>query len=169
MRKIILFLVIGFLFGACSNNNENAEKTLKTTPQNTTNSVSENALPDEVIMSYLEIKDALVASDLEKARGTAQQIVQKDASSDIEEQLMAPIERIANTESLEEARDAFFEYSQLLTDMVAENGGSMKLYKQFCPMAFDNNGAFWLSAEKEILNPYFGDKMLRCGEVQAEY
>lgn len=168
MRKITLLLFIGLFIGACTSNEKPTEETLETTPQSEGN-YSSNALSDEVVLPYLEIKDALVASDLEKASGTAREIMSKDALTDIEEQLMAPIERIANTESLEEARDAFFEYSQLLTDMVSEYGGSMKLYKQFCPMAFENRGAFWLSAEKEILNPYFGDKMLRCGEVQAEF
>jgi hypothetical protein len=32
-------------------------------------------------------------------------------------------------------------------------------------MAFDDKGAYWLSAESEIKNPYFGKKMLECGEV----
>ena len=38
-------------------------------------------------------------------------------------------------------------------------------YVQHCPMANDNNGADWLSKEKEIKNPYYGDKMLKCGMV----
>jgi hypothetical protein len=32
-------------------------------------------------------------------------------------------------------------------------------------MAFDNKGAHWLSNNPEIKNPYFGKKMLECGEV----
>jgi hypothetical protein len=35
-------------------------------------------------------------------------------------------------------------------------------------MAFGNTGAHWLSNTKEIQNPYFGDKMLKCGRVDAE-
>jgi len=41
-----------------------------------------------------------------------------------------------------------------------------KLYWDYCPMAFDNNGAYWLSFEREIKNPYFGSKMLNCGSVE---
>jgi Cu(I)/Ag(I) efflux system membrane fusion protein len=33
-------------------------------------------------------------------------------------------------------------------------------------MAFDNKGAYWLSDQAKIRNPYFGDKMLECGEVK---
>jgi Cu(I)/Ag(I) efflux system membrane fusion protein len=33
-------------------------------------------------------------------------------------------------------------------------------------MAFDNKGADWLQADTKVANPYFGDAMLRCGEVR---
>jgi len=39
------------------------------------------------------------------------------------------------------------------------------VYRQYCPMAFNDKGAFWLAEESEIRNPYFGKKMLECGEV----
>jgi hypothetical protein len=42
------------------------------------------------------------------------------------------------------------------------------IYKQYCPMAFSNTGAYWLSESKEIRNPYFGDKMLKCGRIVSE-
>jgi hypothetical protein len=40
------------------------------------------------------------------------------------------------------------------------------VYVAYCPMANNNEGANWLSNDKEIKNPYFGDKMLRCGSVK---
>jgi len=40
------------------------------------------------------------------------------------------------------------------------------VYVQHCPMAFNDRGADWLAYEDQILNPYFGDQMLRCGVVQ---
>jgi Cu(I)/Ag(I) efflux system membrane fusion protein len=36
-------------------------------------------------------------------------------------------------------------------------------------MAFKDKGAFWLSGEKEIKNPYFGEAMLTCGEVKEAF
>ncbi|RPE08337.1 DUF3347 domain-containing protein [Chitinophaga lutea] len=39
------------------------------------------------------------------------------------------------------------------------------IFRQYCPMAFDNRGAHWLSDKTEIVNPYFGDEMLHCGSV----
>ncbi|NJN26228.1 MAG: DUF3347 domain-containing protein [Cyclobacteriaceae bacterium] len=35
-------------------------------------------------------------------------------------------------------------------------------------MAFNDEGAFWLSKEEEIYNPYFGDKMLKCGRMEEK-
>jgi len=40
-----------------------------------------------------------------------------------------------------------------------------KIYYQFCPMAFDNRGAYWLSDKRDIQNPYFAGKMPDCGEL----
>jgi hypothetical protein len=42
------------------------------------------------------------------------------------------------------------------------------VYKAYCPMANNNQGATWLSDSKEIRNPYFGDKMLKCGSLKEE-
>jgi len=38
-------------------------------------------------------------------------------------------------------------------------------YVTFCPMAFDNRGAYWLQNQKTIANPYFGHEMPKCGKV----
>lgn len=43
------------------------------------------------------------------------------------------------------------------------------VYKDYCPMAFDNKGGYWLSETEDIKNPYFGASMLTCGEVKQTY
>jgi hypothetical protein len=43
------------------------------------------------------------------------------------------------------------------------------LYKQYCPMAFDDTGAWWISDDEEVVNPYFGEEMLHCGMVQKQW
>jgi Cu(I)/Ag(I) efflux system membrane fusion protein len=40
------------------------------------------------------------------------------------------------------------------------------LYYQHCPMANNDKGGNWISQTSEIKNPYFGDKMLKCGETK---
>jgi hypothetical protein len=32
-------------------------------------------------------------------------------------------------------------------------------------MSNDGEGAYWLSKQEEIANPYFGSQMLNCGET----
>ena len=46
-------------------------------------------------------------------------------------------------------------------------GVNEKVYIEFCPMVDGNKGAYWLSLEKEIRNPYYGESMLKCGEVSG--
>ena len=36
------------------------------------------------------------------------------------------------------------------------------VYLQYCPM----KKAYWMSAEQEIRNPYYGKSMLTCGTVK---
>lgn len=67
---------------------------------------------------------------------------------------------------LDARRESFNMVSEMLYDLVKATGlkGST-VYRQYCPMAFNDKGAYWLSDKAEILNPYFGDAMLTCGSV----
>lgn len=82
-------------------------------------------------------------------------------------QVMAAIQDIS---SCERQRLVFNGISGAMYAMLKrgglKNGG---VYKQYCPMAFNDKGAYWLSEEEEIKNPYFGKKMLECGEVQESF
>jgi membrane fusion protein, copper/silver efflux system len=79
-------------------------------------------------------------------------------------------QRIASSADIEEQREHFNVLSEHIIEMTATFGlETERVYKQFCPMAFDDNGAFWLSESSEILNPYFGTMMLTCGEVTETF
>ncbi|KKM63345.1 hypothetical protein LCGC14_1512330, partial [marine sediment metagenome] len=65
-------------------------------------------------------------------------------------------------------REHFDVLSKDMIDLIAITGTEEKLYQDFCPMYNDNKGAQWLSATKEIKNPYYGAKMMSCGSVQKE-
>ena len=65
---------------------------------------------------------------------------------------------------IEQRTDWGIDYNRKLAQIAElKNAG---VYRQFCPMAFNDQGAYWLSPETEIRNPYFGKKMLACGEVR---
>jgi hypothetical protein len=40
------------------------------------------------------------------------------------------------------------------------------IYYNYCPMAFNDQGANWLSNSPEIRNPYIPKKMITCGEIK---
>jgi len=113
---------------------------------------------------YLMLKDALVKSDSKNASKFAKKIFENSEDKTIKNLT----EKIASREdNIETQREVFFELSDKFKNIFENTLTSGTLYQQYCPMAFGGNGGFWFSTEKEIKNPYFGDKMLRCGEVQS--
>lgn len=124
---------------------------------------------NQLIEGYLKIKDALVNSNVEEAKKTAEAVQQDIESAEGEgiTIIREDIEHIANTESLEHQREHFNKLSKYIYALArASDAANKKLYRQYCSMAFNNTGAFWLSSSEEIRNPYFGDRMLKCGRVE---
>jgi Cu(I)/Ag(I) efflux system membrane fusion protein len=127
---------------------------------------------NKLIKDYLAIKDALIASDKEKAKQLSIEMlkalnkVNKEKPSKSLTLLISQINSLISTTDLIQQRLSFKALSETIIDMVSKTKNLDKtIYVQFCPMADQNKGANWLSLEKEIMNPYFGDKMLNCGRV----
>ena len=69
-------------------------------------------------------------------------------------------------ESCEKQRTAFSGMTGAIFGLVKK--AELKhahIYQQFCPMAMNDKGAYWLSDIADVKNPYYGKKMLECGEV----
>jgi Cu(I)/Ag(I) efflux system membrane fusion protein len=77
------------------------------------------------------------------------------------------LSQAAKTQDIKAAREHFHQLSQTLTSLTKRFGVLSKepVYQFHCPMAFDNQGASWLQDVNDIKNPYFGDMMLKCGEL----
>ena len=135
---------------------------------------------NRLLESYLELKDFLVQSnykDAVKLSGSLLNNINKIKSipsgMDAEDwwnfqknSLKQSLKMLQSAKDLETNRKEFETLSDLLIETFIVFGNADKLYVQYCPMAFNDKGAHWISREEEILNPYFGDKMLRCGEVK---
>jgi Cu(I)/Ag(I) efflux system membrane fusion protein len=68
---------------------------------------------------------------------------------------------------IEQARVELATISEAMYALVkAFHPNDTPLYYQYCPMARDNKGANWISAKKELENPYMGQMMLACGRTQ---
>jgi hypothetical protein len=116
---------------------------------------------------YLQLKDALVASNTEDAKKAALELQKalKDAKGTTAS--LDAVAKFVKAGNLNEQREIFSLLSNEMTSMV--KGGKLSsgtLYLEYCPMANNNTGAYWLSNEKQIKNPYFGDMMLKCGSVK---
>ncbi|WP_372950216.1 efflux RND transporter periplasmic adaptor subunit [Mariniphaga sp.] len=137
-----------------------------------------------VANAYFEVKNALVDDDPETAQTAAGKLsgtlgevdmglLEGDAHHhwmDLQNELAEAGEMISETADIEEQREHFNMLSEAILETTESFGLEIeKTYRLFCPMAFDDKGAFWLSESDEILNPYFGDMMLRCGEVKETY
>lgn len=135
----------------------------------------------ELLTPYLKIEDALVASDAKSAaaqtnafnialKNVDMGLVKGDAHMKWMEQLKrfeTATKLILSATDVEIQRAAFSQLTNALYSSIKTFGvEGLDAYYQFCPMAFDSKGAFWISDEKEISNPYFGEKMLRCGETK---
>ncbi|MGK7370647.1 MAG: hypothetical protein ACNS64_10565, partial [Candidatus Halalkalibacterium sp. M3_1C_030] len=83
--------------------------------------------------------------------------------------MLKSVETAANAKSDDTFRKAFADISEHLTKALEnQNYSEQTLYLQYCPMAVEGTGATWLSATKEIKNPYMGQQMPGCGETKTE-
>ena len=112
-----------------------------------------------------KIKTALAKVDMSLVTGDAHNNWMKSAKL-----LQNDLESLSKITTLDEQRNIFLTLSKTLAEVTKTFGVEMKnkqpIYIDFCPMANNDKGGFWISAEKEITNPYFGQKMLKCGEIK---
>lgn len=147
---------------------------------------SSDALTNSIAASldaYYSLKDAFVKSDTALVNPAASAFAEKIAAVDMttakadttlvetaqqyQQTVTTESKNIVTAAGIDAKRKAFQATSDALFDLlrIVRYSGS-KVYQQHCPMAFENAGANWLSSTNEIRNPYFGAKMLECGEVR---
>ena len=170
IRIQILAICILFTFAIGCNSGKNDQSSHEKhdieMASDETSDESENSHPSDIATAYLKLKDALVKSDATLTQIAANELeIAFHSSNLLSEAELA--ERISQEDDIEGQRKIFKVLSEQIYKLASENKFEFTtLYKQYCPMAFDNTGAYWLSDTKEIFNPYFGDKMLRCGKTE---
>jgi Cu(I)/Ag(I) efflux system membrane fusion protein len=90
---------------------------------------------------------------------------------EIRDTLLAVTEHVPHWSDIGAVRSAFARIADPLTELESQFGhsGTLFVYRVFCPMAFNNQGAEWLQTDSTVSNPYFGSKMPRCGEIEEIY
>ncbi|MHC4550967.1 MAG: efflux RND transporter periplasmic adaptor subunit [Planctomycetota bacterium] len=135
--------------------------------------------------AYLEAQRALAADDLALAKQAlaataraAEGVDTSRVSGRLREawnatrlELTRQARQGAEAAAMAQARAAFESLSKPILQTVRAFGQATeaKWHEVFCPMAFDNQGASWLQEGDEIRNPYFGAKMLACGEIRDTF
>ena len=136
---------------------------------------------NEVFIKYIALKDAFVKEESNNIISQSEKIGTILSKVDIkllenkesqtfwmslEKQLRVAVSSILKTTAIKEQRNHFKQVSASLIEALQVFGVNEKVFVAFCPMADSNKGAYWLSIEKKVINPYFGNKMLTCGEVK---
>jgi membrane fusion protein, copper/silver efflux system len=157
MKTLKNYIILAAFFGICAP------------------SFAQSADIKPLLDQYYALKDALVKSDAVLASGEAKKMLTVAKGIDSEKEdtkklllsIRQNLEHLAGKKDLSNQRNHFKELSGNMQDLISKSGiVGQTVYVQYCPMAFKDTGGKWLSAEKEIKNPYYGDKMLKCGRVQ---
>lgn len=125
----------------------------------------ENDSVAKVYEGYLELKDALVQTDASAAAEAASNLQSKLNAMGSEVATIA--EAIATSDDVNIQREKFSELTAAMDSLLKNAISGGKIFKQYCPMAFEGKGDYWYSSSEKIRNPYYGDKMLKCGRVEG--
>ncbi|HMB64012.1 MAG TPA: DUF3347 domain-containing protein [Eudoraea sp.] len=122
-----------------------------------------DAMTGKVFYNYQQVRMALVNSDADEVNLAAGNLAAHFTGERAELKSMALA--MAETGEIEKQRELFSRLTEMVEPMFKESISEGAIYKQFCPMAFDGKGGYWISNVEEIKNPYYGEKMLKCGKV----
>ena len=136
---------------------------------------------NEMLTSYLNLKNSLIVDNADSARAAARKIFNAIDNMPIEmlpanqhkiwikysDKLHYDAEHIKSPVDIDHQREHFIILSKNMYELMkALNFNISDLYYQFCPMANNGKGAYWLSETEKIGNPYFGKQMLTCGSTK---
>jgi Cu(I)/Ag(I) efflux system membrane fusion protein len=186
MKRILTLATILFL-AACGGNDEKAA--VSEAPQaplgQSVNSDTFNLVFGKMLDSYFQLKDHFIKeNDTLITKSTEQLLANINATDGVLSELKADssiistaktyttgitneLSAVKQEKDIEERRKSFQVLSEQLYDLIRTvKYDRAVVYHQYCPMAFNDAGAFWLSNSSDIRNPYLPKKMLICGEVK---
>lgn len=134
----------------------------------------------QVYDDYISLKNVLVKDNPEQAKNDAKKLISNFSKIDmkslkgeahkrwmaLEGEIKSSVTAISNSDEIKVQRSHFKQLSLNLIKALQSFGINETVFVEYCPMADSDKGAYWLSKEKQIRNPYFGDAMLKCGEVK---
>ncbi len=189
----MLAVVLVVMMAACSGNKKEteskdvpAEKAPAATSQAATK-VFENVDPsvksqiNGFLTDYFALNKSLIEDNQEGAKVAAKKLEETISKFDMSKlmgeqmdfyheqqgKLKQGLKGIGQSADIEETRLELATVSEAMYSLVkAYHPNDSELYYQFCPMAKNGEGANWISSTKEIINPYMGQRMLKCGNTK---
>ena len=133
------------------------------------NAQDSTGMQSQLLHSYYNIKNALVAGNPNTAAAGAEQFLKTANGVDYKlisegniNTLLKDATAISVSRDLKEQRTYFANLSTNMFAVVkAVKLTTEPIYYAYCPM----KKTYWLSKESAIKNPYFGSAMLTCGKV----
>jgi len=134
-----------------------------------------------VLDAYMELASALAGDDMTKAEAAAAALstsTQAASTASYPQDFQGlwashvdgmrdAVAKMNEAQDIATLRKSFHAVSDILIGILKRThiDSNQSLYVAHCPLAFNNSGADWLTSEKVVLNPYFGQSMLRCGSI----
>ncbi|MEJ5365402.1 MAG: efflux RND transporter periplasmic adaptor subunit [Desulfosoma sp.] len=117
----------------------------------------------EALKAAAKIRTAVDQLDMALLQGDAHMMWMRD-----QENIRTALGHMEASKDLDALRTGFAGLSESIAVLARDFGlgADRPLYLIKCPMAFDGQGAFWLQPDDTVRNPYYGARMLGCGEVQ---
>jgi len=123
----------------------------------------------QLLTHYYSIKDALVTGNANDASSSADQFIKVANSIDYKlisegniNTLVKDATSISESKEVAKQRQYFSNFSDNMISLAKTVKLSVTpIYQAYCPMKKAN----WLSSEKTIKNPYYGNAMLSCGKI----
>ena len=163
-KRSLMIACVVLIMSACE-----GQKNVESSGSNTSSAESVLTVSKQkAIQDYMLLKDAFVNTAVDAAKAAASQLLESLKSEGMDEATIEAAGIIAASDNIDEQRAAFKVITDNIVTTLKSSDTEAGVYVQYCPMAFDNTGASWLSWSEEIRNPYFGDKMLKCGKVQEQ-
>ncbi len=160
--------------------NHEEMKEEKTQTTNTTMDSKQISNPlAKVYKSYFSLTNALAKDDGKTAQSAAKSLF--DNIANVDANIMAAeqktvwtkykiklsfdAEHIKGVDENEHQREHFVSLSKNMYEVMKVIKNDKAVYYQHCPMANEGKGAYWLSLDSKITNPYMGKSMPTCGKT----
>ena len=184
MKKFVLYGLV-LVLAACGSSDEKAKEEPK--PQGpltkSANSAAFNQSFGQLLTDYYSLKDNFITENNAAITQSAKILMisadslklgELMADSNIvntakiySEGISSELKGLLGEKDLEAKRKSFQMVSDQLYDLIRTvRYDQAIIYHDYCPMAFNEQGANWLSSTATIRNPYIPKKMMTCGEVK---